>query len=100
MAGGSRPSAFKLIRVRGRMASQAKDMCGGVRTRESAVLMARVVDGAGVAVRCADVEAIRYAMHRVDAFWSRNDLLTAFGRGGIALDVCDVFFDSLQTGGS
>lgn len=79
--------------------SLANGSCVAARTDASAVLMARVVDGTGVAVRSADVEAVRYSIRQLDLERPADDLPLALGRDGIVLDVRDVFFDSLQTGG-
>jgi hypothetical protein len=61
--------------------------------------MARVVDGAGDAVRRADIEAVRYSIREFDGYPLDDDVAVAAGQDVVALNVDDVFFDSLQTGG-
>lgn len=64
----------------------------------SAILMARIVDSAGVIMQQADVDAIEYSIFQLDP--CRPDHLTMVaGHDAVALDVDGVVFDSLQVGG-
>jgi hypothetical protein len=77
----------------------ANGLCDTAFKAGSAVLMARVVDSAGEAVRRADIEAVRYSIREFDGCPLDDDLAAAAGHEAVALNVDDVFFDSLQTGG-
>ena len=64
----------------------------------SAVLMARIVDSAGRSIRRADVGKIEYWIYELDHRLPRGRRAVA-GHDGVALDVGDVLFDSLQARG-
>jgi hypothetical protein len=77
---------------------QANDIFGTAFKNGSAVLLARIVDSAGVVVQQAGVSAIEYSVFELDP--CRPDELTVVaGHDGVSLVVADVIFDSLQTGG-
>jgi hypothetical protein len=63
----------------------------------SIVLMARVVDRAGAAIRPPDVMAIEYSAYEVDPFWPEQ-LTVMRGHNAAPLDACRVLFDSPQVG--
>ena len=76
----------------------AKDIFGTAFKNGSAVLMARIVDAAGVNVQQAGISAIKYSVFELDP--CRPDQLTAVaGHNGVALVVANVIFNALQTGG-
>ena len=61
----------------------------------SMVLLARIVDRAGVAVRPADVDRIEYSIYEVDPCWP--DLRTVVaGCHVVALDIGEIMSDSLE----
>ncbi len=76
----------------------ARDICETVYANGAAVLMARVVDGAGVSVRRDGVARIRYSIREIDPCDSerREDVA---GHVDVPLEVDRVFSDELQTGG-
>jgi hypothetical protein len=77
---------------------QANDIYGTAFKNGSAVLMARIVDSAGVVVQPSGIDEIEYSVLELDP--CRPDVQTVVaGHDGVALDVGDVIFDSLQTGG-
>ena len=77
---------------------QANDIFGSAFKNGSAVLMARIVDSAGVVVQPSGVDEIEYSVFELDP--CRPDVLSVVaGHDGVALDVGDVVFNSLQTGG-
>jgi hypothetical protein len=77
---------------------QANDIFGTAFKNGSAVLMARIVDSDGVVVQPSGIDAIEYSVFELDP--CRPDVLTVVaGHEGAALDVGDVIFNSLQTGG-
>jgi len=77
---------------------QAIDIFGTAYKNGSAVLLARVVDGAGDVIQQSDVDDIQYSVFELDP--CRPDTLTVVaGHEGVSLDVSDVIFDTLQTGG-
>lgn len=76
----------------------AKDIHGTAFKNGTAVLMARIVDAAGVNVQQAGIAAIEYSVFELDP--CRPDILTAVaGHDGVTLAVTDVIFNALQTGG-
>jgi hypothetical protein len=75
----------------------AKGIRGTALKSGSAILMARILDGAGVAIRRSDVIAIEYSAYELDPCWPEQ--LTAIcGHRAIALAVDEVLFDSPQVG--
>jgi hypothetical protein len=76
----------------------ARDIFGTTYKNGSATLMARVVDASGSNVQQAGIVAIEYSIYELDP--CRPDNLTAVtGHDGVSLDVEDVIFNALQTGG-
>lgn len=65
----------------------------------AAVLMARIVDAAGVSIRPSWVAAIEYSIYEIDQHRRDRPKLLA-GHDAVPLDVGEVMFDTLQTGGS
>jgi hypothetical protein len=65
----------------------------------SIVVMARIVDGAGAAIRPLDMRAIDYSVYEVDPYWPEQ-LTAVRGHRAVPLAVQDVFFDSPQVGRS
>jgi hypothetical protein len=65
--------------------------------RGSIVLMARIVDSAGVAIRPSDVVAIEYSAYEVDAFWPEQRQVMR-GHRAVPLVVRYALFDSPQVG--
>jgi hypothetical protein len=61
-----------------------------------AILMARLVDGSGAAVRRADVLAVDYSIYELDPCWPNNLTIIA-GCRHIELDVEEVLFDAVQS---
>jgi hypothetical protein len=61
--------------------------------RGSIVLMARIVDSTGVAIRSSDVVAIEYSVFEVDAFWPEQRQVMR-GHRAVPLVVRDVLFES------
>jgi hypothetical protein len=77
---------------------QANDIFGTAFRHGSAVLLARIVDSDGIVVQPSGVDEIEYSVFELDP--CRPDVLTVVaGHDGVALDVGDVIFNSLQTGG-
>ena len=76
---------------------KAKDMYGTAFRNGSAVLMARIVDRAGVTIRRSDVLVIVYSIYEVDPCWPENWAAVA-GHERVPLPVADVIFDTLQLG--
>ena len=77
---------------------QARDIFGTAFKNGSAVLLARIVDSAGEAITQAGVDEIEYSVFELDP--CRPDVLAVVaGHDGVTLDVGDVVFDTLQTGG-
>jgi hypothetical protein len=77
---------------------QANDIFGTAFKNGSAVLMARIVDAAGANVQQAGIAAIEYSVYELDP--CRPDNLTVVaGHDGVSLDVEDVVYNALQTGG-
>jgi hypothetical protein len=62
----------------------------------AAVLMARIVDTAGVFIRPSWVAAIEYSIYERHPRWPDKPMVVA-RHDAIPLDVADVVFDSLQT---
>jgi hypothetical protein len=77
---------------------QANDIHGTVFTNGSAVVMARIVDAAGVNVQQAGVAAIEYSIFELDPL-RPDELEVVAGHDGAALAVADVIYNALQTGG-
>ena len=79
------------------MMATANGICSKRLASGSVVLMARIVDGDGMAIRRSEVIAVEYSLYEVDACWPEQ--LTAV-RGGraVPLAVGDVLFDSPQIG--
>jgi hypothetical protein len=76
----------------------ARDIFGTTYKNGSATLMARVVDASGSNVQQAGIVAIEYSIYELDP--CQPDNLTAVaGHDGVSLDVEDVIFNALQTGG-
>jgi hypothetical protein len=73
------------------------DECGIAIENGAAVLMARIVDGAGRSIRRADVAAVAYWIYEIDDRLPHGRVVA--GYDGIALDVREVLFNSLQAGG-
>jgi hypothetical protein len=77
---------------------QASDIHGTAFKNGSAVLMARIVDSAGDYVQQSALASIEYSVYELDP--CRPDNLTVVaGHDGQLLDVADVIFNALQTGG-
>jgi hypothetical protein len=75
----------------------ANSICSNVVGRGSIVLMARIVGGAGVAIRSLDVLTIEYSVYEVDPFWPEQ-LTVMRGHCAEPLSARDVLFDSPQVG--
>ena len=78
--------------------SEANGTCGAALKNGSAVLMARIVDGIGEVIRRTDIDAVQYSIHEIEGRQLDRDAVVS-GHDAVVLDVDDVFFDSLQTGG-
>src|SRR5687768_11468905 len=77
---------------------QANDIYGTAFKNGSVILMARVVDSAGVNIQQSGVSAIKYSIYELDP--SRPDVQTAVaGHDAFVLTVSGVIYNSLQTGG-
>jgi hypothetical protein len=77
---------------------QANDIYGSVFKNGSALLMARIVDSDGVHVQQAGIDAIEYSVLALDP--CRPDIGTVVaGHDAVALDVAEVIYNALQTGG-
>jgi hypothetical protein len=76
----------------------ARDICETAFKNGAAVLMARIVDGAGIRVRRDQMAFIRYSISEVDPCdLERRQSLVA--HADVPIDVDEVFLDSLETGG-
>lgn len=76
----------------------ATDIRGTVFKNGPAVLMGRIVGSDGQSVTTSDIAAVHYSVLEVDH--SSHDYLSPIdGHDNVELDVDDVFYDSLQTGG-
>jgi hypothetical protein len=73
----------------------ANGICSKALASGSIVLMARIVDGAGAAIRPSDVTALEYSAYEVDPFWPEQ-LTVLRGHHAVALAARDVLFDSPQ----
>jgi hypothetical protein len=73
---------------------QDAQRCGTVFENRAAVLMARIVDRSGVALRRSQVAAVEYSIFKREVEEGRKRVPVA-----VPLRVADVFFDSLMTGG-
>jgi hypothetical protein len=76
----------------------AKDILGTVFKNGSAILMARVVDAAGADVQQSGIAAVEYSIYELDSCRPDN-FVPVVGHDAVSLDVEDVIFNSLQTGG-
>jgi hypothetical protein len=77
----------------------AMGICSKANASGSIVLMARIVDRAGAAIRPADVLAIDYSASEVDPYWPEQ-LTAVRGHRAVPLAVGEVLFDALQGGRS
>lgn len=75
----------------------ANSICSEALASGSIVLMARIVDGAGTAIRPLDVRAIDYSVYEVDPYWPEQLSVTR-GHRSERVNVRDVLFDSLRVG--
>jgi hypothetical protein len=76
----------------------ASDIHGTAFKNGSAVLMARIVDSAGDYVQQVGITEIEYSIYELDP--CRSDVLAPVaGHDGVALDVEDVIYNTLETGG-
>jgi hypothetical protein len=76
---------------------RTRDVCETVFKNGAAVLMARMVDRCGRIVRRSHVTAAEYSIYQIGAH-ARVEPIVMAGYRGIALNVDEVFFDSLETG--
>ncbi len=77
---------------------QANDIYGTAFKNGSAILMARVVDSAGVNLQQSGVSAIKYSIYELDP--TRPDVQTVVaGHDAVVLTVSAVIYNTLQTGG-
>lgn len=77
---------------------QAKDIHGTAFKNGTALLLARIVDSAGANVQQAGIAAIEYSISELDPCLP-DQLTPVAGHDGVELDVADVIFNTLQTGG-
>ena len=77
---------------------QANDIYGTAFKNGSAVLLARIVDGAGENVQQSGIASIKYSIYELDSCRPDN-LVVVTGHNDVSLNVSGVIFDSLQTGG-
>ena len=77
---------------------QAKDIHGTAFKNGTALLMARIVDSAGANVQQAGIVAIEYSIFELDPCLPNQQTPVA-GHNEVELDVADVIFNALQTGG-
>ena len=78
--------------------SQANDICGTAFKNGAAILMARLVDSAGATVQQSGLSAVEYSIYELDPCRPDSFAVVA-GHDAVQLDVRDVIFNSLQTGG-
>lgn len=78
--------------------SMATDIRGTVFKNGPAVLMGRVVGPDGDAVAQSDIASARYSVLEIDHI-DHDTLSPVAGHDNVELDVEEVFYDSLQTGG-
>ena len=76
----------------------ASDIHGTAFKNGSALLMARIVDSDGQHVQQSGIESIEYSILELDPCQPDN-LSVVSGHDGVSLDVADVIYDTLQTGG-
>ena len=76
----------------------AKDIFGTAFRNGSAVLMARIVDSTGANVQQSGIASVEYSVIELDPCRPDNLSMVA-GHDGVSLDVEDVIFNALQTGG-
>lgn len=77
---------------------QANDIYGTAFKNGSAVLMARIVDSAGVNVQQSGLSAIQYSIFELDLCLA-DSLSVVTGHNDVTLTVANVIFNALQTGG-
>jgi hypothetical protein len=77
---------------------QAKDIHGTAFKNGTALLMARIVDSAGANVQQAGIASIEYSIFELDPCLP-NQQTPISGHNEVELDVADVIFNALQTGG-
>jgi hypothetical protein len=77
---------------------QAKDIFGTAFKNGTALLMARIVDSAGAIVQQVGIAAIEYSIYELDPCLP-DQLTPVAGHNDVALDVAEVIFNALQTGG-
>jgi hypothetical protein len=75
----------------------ANGICGKALASGSIVFMARIVDGAGAAIRPLDVIGLEYSAYEVDPFWPEQ-LTVMRGHHAVPLAARDVLFDSPLVG--
>jgi hypothetical protein len=73
----------------------AHGICGSASKNGTVVLMARIVDGAGVAIRRLDIARIEYSIFELDSLWPEQ-LTVVFGHNVVPLVLNEVVFDSFQ----
>lgn len=76
----------------------AKDIHGTVFRNGTAVLMARVVDGQAAAINQASLASASYTVFALEQD-NPASLTAVVGHEDVALDVAEIVFDTLQTGG-
>jgi hypothetical protein len=77
----------------------AMSICSKAVANRSIVLMARIVDGEGVAIRPLDVRAIECSVYEVDPYCPEQ-LTAVRGHRAVRLAARDVLFDSPRIGRS
>jgi hypothetical protein len=77
---------------------QANDIHGTAFKNGSAVLMARIVDSAGVNVQQSGIIAIKYSIYELDPCLP-DSLVIVTGHDEVTLTVASVIYNALQTGG-
>ena len=75
----------------------ANGICCKALASWSIVLMARIVDAAGVALRPSDVIGLEYSAYEVDPFWPEQ-LTVLRGHHAVPLAAREVLLDSLRVG--
>ncbi len=77
---------------------QANDIYGTAFKNGSAILMARIVDSAGVNIQQSGISAVKYWIYELDP--SRPDVQSVVaGHDAVVLSVSGVIYNALQTGG-
>ncbi|MEX2316322.1 MAG: hypothetical protein WD669_04160 [Pirellulales bacterium] len=77
---------------------QANDIFGTAFKNGSAVLMARIVDSAGVNVQQSGLTAIKYSVFELDPC-QPDSLFIVSGHNDVTLTVASVIYNALQAGG-